>query len=36
MQADQLRSEFVAAESQIAQLQSLQTQLGSFFKGNGG
>lgn len=32
MQADQLRQEFVASESQIAGLQALQSQLGSFFK----
>lgn len=31
MQADQLRQEFVASEAEIAQLQSLQSQLGSFF-----
>ncbi|MFN2448643.1 MAG: flagellar filament capping protein FliD [Candidatus Baltobacteraceae bacterium] len=37
MQADQLRREFVSAEAQIAQMQSLQSQLGSFFKtGSGG
>jgi flagellar hook-associated protein 2 len=35
MQADQLRQEFTATEGQLAQLQALQTQLGSFFK-NGG
>jgi flagellar hook-associated protein 2 len=35
-QADQLRAEFVSSESQIAGYQSLQTQLGSFFKSSGG
>jgi flagellar hook-associated protein 2 len=35
-QADQLRAEFVATESQLAGLQSLQTQLGSFFKSSTG
>lgn len=36
MQADQLRQEFVSTEKTMAGLQSLQTQLGSFFKNNSG
>lgn len=36
MQADQLRQEFTAAEANIAQLQSLQSQVGSMFKSSGG
>ncbi len=35
MQADAMRTEFVQAETQIAQYQSLQSQLGSFFNQNG-
>lgn len=35
-QADQLRQEFVQTEAQIAQYQSLQSQLAGFFKSAGG
>jgi flagellar hook-associated protein 2 len=35
MQADQLRTEFVNTETQLAGYQSLQSQLGSFFKSSG-
>ncbi len=36
MQANQLRTEFSATESQLAGFQALQQQLGSFFKSSGG
>lgn len=35
MQADQLRAEFVSSETQIAEYQSLQSQLSGFFKSSG-